>query len=357
MVPTRWWRRRLIKASMCVSLGLLVGACGGGADQDASESVNASVSSDKALGGSETLSSAARRKALSHDRKGVVSVIVSRDGSTIGVANADGSVRVLDSASAREIRTLKAEGGNPVAGILFSTDGRYLVAIGKDSLTQVWNVETGERRFMLRGHAHPLRAVAASADGSIIATGGEETRVMLWDGMTGRLKQVLTGPTDFVNSLSVSSDGRLLASGDADARILIWDVATGRLLQTLRGHSNEVNAIVFSADGKRLVSAGEDGKVLLWDVGAGRQMLALQGQGAPVRSLALSGDGDFLAAGGLNGTVVVWDMTTRTLVQDFAASTAAVNSVVFDRNTKGQLFVGGEESRVRSLNVSRNAAR
>jgi WD40 repeat protein len=355
MRSTGWRQQRLFTASLCASLGLLLSACGGGSDQTASEPSRTALASDRAASSSQALQLVHKRKALSHDRKGVTAIVVTREGNAVGVANSDGRVRVLDPSSTREIRILKVEGGMAAAGLIFSADGRHLVTVSRDSVAQVWSVETGERRFTLRGHEHALRSVAASPDGSVIATGGEETRVMLWDGTTGRLKRILTGHTDFVNSLSMSPDGRLLASGDADARILVWDITTGRLLHTLRGHSNEVNAVAFSVDGQLLASAGEDGKVLLWDMSAGRRVQALDGQRAPVRSLAFNSDGGLLAAGALDGKVVVWDMTTRTVLQDFAGSSTAVNAMAFDGQNKNQLFVGSEENRVRSLNVSRSA--
>lgn len=356
MSSTEWRQRHLFTASLYASLGLLLSACGG-SDQPASETSSTALASERAVSISNSLQRVHKRRALSYDRKGVTAIVVTRDGSAIGVANSDGRVRLLDASGAHEIRRFKAEGDAAIAGLVFSADGRYLVAVGRDSVASVWSVETGERRFSLRGHEHALRSVAASADGSVIATGGEETRVMLWDGTTGRLKQILTGHTDFVNALSVSPDGRLLASGDADARILIWDIATGRLLHTLRGHSNEVNAVVFSADGKLLASAGEDGKVLLWDMTAGGQVQTLEGHSAAVRGLTFNGDGGLLAGGALNGKVVVWDMTTRMISQDFTGSSTAVNALVFGRQDKNQIFVGNAENRVLSWNVARSAAR
>lgn len=354
-----WWRpRRMVTALLGVSLSLSLGGCGGGSDEGVSGS--SSLASESAASTTQPRQSVQapghKRRALSFGRQGITAIVVARDGAGIGVANADGKVRLLDATGARETRLLRAPGGAAAAGLIFSADGRYLVTVGRDSVAQAWSVETGQLRFTLRGHEHALRAVAASADGSVIATGGEETRVMLWDGTTGRLMRVLRGHTDFVNALSVSSDGQMLASGDADARILLWDISTGKLLHTLSGHANEVSALSFSADGRLLASAGEDGKVLLWDTAAGRQVQALEGHGAPVRSLAFNRDGALLAGGAQNGKVVVWDMATRTVSQDFAGSTTAVNAVAFDANSKtSQVFAGNEESHVFSWDVSRAA--
>jgi WD40 repeat protein len=343
MKTTRACRRHQFTAALYVSFGLLLSACGGASDPAAPEPSRGALASERTAEGKND-KAGPKRRARSDARKGVTAIAVSPDGASIGATNSDGRVRVLEASDGRDKKLLKAQGAAAAVGLIFSPDGRYLVSVGRDSVAQSWNVETGDNRFTLRGHEHPLRSVAAGAD-------GEETRVMVWDGTTGRLKRILSGHTDFVNAVSVSPDGRLLASGDADARILVWDIASGRLLHTLRGHADELNAVVFSADGKLLASAGEDGKVILWDTAAGRQVNALAGHLSPVRSLAFNQGGGLLAAGTTNGRVLVWDMATRTVTREFQASNSAVNAVAFGGN---KLFAGTEEELVRSWGGFRN---
>lgn len=337
---------------MASSLGMMLTACGGGADESASDAREQPAG----LGNAESSALKARGKqklrARAFARRGVTAIVVARDGSAIGVAHADGRVRVLENSGARDKRLLKSQGGTAIAGLVFSADGRHLVSVGRDSVAEFWNVETGERRFSLHGHEHALRTVAASADGSVIVTGGDETRVMVWDGSTGKLKRILSGHTDFVNALTVSPNGTLVASGDAAARVLVWRIGGGAPLHTLRGHADEVNALAFSADGALLASAGEDGKVLLWNMTSGRQEHALSAQGAPVRSLGFNQDGTLLACGCEDGRVLVWDMSTRSVVRDVVGSSRAVNVVVFDGNNKNRIFVGDELDGVFSLNLA-----
>src|SRR5205085_6496985 len=178
------------------------------------------------------------RKERPYDKKGVTALIVSQTGDAVALATGDGRLSILDPDTDQEKRVLKSAGGSASAGMVFSGDGQTLVSVGRDSVAQAWLVQTGERRFALRGHEHPLRGLAASADASIIATGGEETRVMVWNGATGRLQKVLRGSADFINALAMTPDGRLLAAATADARVLVWDVASARLLNTLLGHAD-----------------------------------------------------------------------------------------------------------------------
>jgi len=335
----RWW------SSLLTCGCVLLSACGGGADESV-EPV-----SRTALAASSAQPQPPKHRALPYDRKGITVLVVAPHGNGIGVANSDGSVRLLDPTGTREVRVFEAENAAAAVGLSFSGDGRHLVGVGRDSVARVWNVATGARLFTLRGHEHPLRSIAASADGAWIATSGEETRILVWDGVTGRLKRILNGHTDFVNALSMSPNGRLLASGDAAARVLIWEVATGRLLHVLRGHANEVNALAFSADGRLLASAGEDGNVLLWDAAAGHQLPTIPGHRTAVHSIAFAQDGALLAGGAKDGMVLLWDVAARTVPQALPGSNTAVNAVAFDVVSKTRLFIGNEASQVLSFEV------
>ena len=342
--------RRTIGLSGGTALVLVLSAlngCGGGSDESMQPEAVATAS---------PLQAPARR-AAPYRRIGITAIVASPDGKSVAVAHSDGRVNLLDATSRAETRQLIGPGDRAAAGLVFSSDGRYLVSVDRDSAARVWNVETGAASLTLRGHEHPLRSVSASADSSLIATAGEETRVMLWNGSTGQLKRILSGPTDFVNSVSVSRDGQWVASGDANSRVVVWNAATGQVVSTLRGHASEVNAVAFSPDGHTLASAGEDGKVILWQVGGTQGSTVLASSGPSVLSLAFSGDGQSLAAGGADGRVKLWDVATRKVVSESSASGSAVNALAFGVRDRGELLFGDTHSGVVAMAVSRQAAR
>jgi WD40 repeat protein len=338
-------------AAIAIAIGAALTGCGGGSDETA-PAANATP-----LAASAVALQAPRRHAMAWNRGGVTAIVASPDGKTVAVAYSDGRIRLLDASNRSEVKLLKGPGGSATAGLIFSSDGRYVVTVGRDSVAQVWSVDSGALRLTLSGHEHPLRSVGASGDGSVVATAGEETRVMLWDGTTGRLKRVLSGPSDFVNSVAVSADGARIASGDASSRVLVWDAATGRLQGSLHGHSGEVDAVAFSPDGRTLASAGEDGKVILWDALGGQSSVVLRDAGTPMRSLAFSRDGALLAVGGADGRVKVWDMSTRTAMLETANSSSAINALAFGVNDRSELLFGDGQSSVVSMSVPHQAAR
>jgi len=343
------WRLPVAAASFA----LLLAACGGAdekpAEANPARSAAAPTEARKAGADAKVASGLARTPPRPYERIGITALAASAAG--IASASADGRVSMLDPTTLGESRVLKQTPG-VIAGLIFSGGGRYLIGVGRDSVAQVWDVQTGERRYQLHGHEHPLRCVAASDDGSVVATCGEDTRVLLWDGATGKLRRVLSGHGDFVNAASVSADGRLLATGGADARVLLWDAAAGQLLRTLLGHADELAALAFSGDGRLLASAGLDGKVLLWDVASGRQLQALAAQGSPpARSLAFNRKSLLLAGGAADGKVWVWNTASFAAPLQLAGPGSGLTSVVFHPQNPNWLIMGDQEGRIASVIV------
>ncbi len=376
---------RLLLSRRCRGLAsaLLVAAlsaCGGGSETGAGRPAAATDHPD-----ATTATGKARiagRRTHAFDRQGITALAVAPDGHSVAVASSDGRVRLMDGSASQELRLVAGPGKVAVTGLVYSADGRLLVAIGRDSGAQVWDVASGTRRFSLRGHEHALRAVAASADGAVVATGGEETRVMLWDGRNGRLHAVLSGPTDFVDALALSADARWLAAGDAAGRLLLWDLADRPLPATAPAgtgghagangafagapigarlaapattpttshtgaHTGAITALAFAGNTGLLASAGRDGQVLLWHVGpAGAHLLhRLTGQRGSVRSLAFNPTATLLAGAGDDGRLLVWDVATRSVKHTVQASTRAVNVVAFGAG-QPVLIAGDAQDRV-----------
>jgi WD40 repeat protein len=341
---------------------LLLAGCGGGESASDASAADGNNTRLAAANGAEKEGSAKgakadRRTERRFVRKGVVALSLARDGSQVGVATADGRVRVLDASNTTERMAVAGHGKAAAMGVLFSDDGERMVSVGRDSVAHVWDISSGKRMVTLRGHEGPIRALASSQDGAYVATGGEGSRVLLWDGGSAKLKKALTGSADFVNALAFSPDSKLLAGGSADSRIVVWNVANGRVQQTLQGHRDEINALSFSPDGKWLVSAGEDGRVLLWDVALGRVTKSLDGHGVAVRALAFSSDSSTLASGDESGKILVWHMGSRSAVRSLTRGGAALNALAFLPGNAGLLYAGDEDSQVVAWQVDRGQMR
>jgi len=151
--------------------------------------------------------------------------------------------------------------------LVFSKDGRYLLATTSDYMAFVWETATGRQVLCER-----VFSWAFSPDGKSIAIGGrKEYRVC--DLATGKTQWTIPGKERLLvcqGPLAFSPDGGLLAVG-IEGMISIWDVALGDKVADLNGRHPLLTALEFSSDGNKLASAGRDLSVRLWDVSTRRQ--------------------------------------------------------------------------------------
>lgn len=238
----------------------------------------------------------------------VRSVAFSRDGKILASGSYDGTAKLWDTATGRELANLR--GGGPVHRVAFAPDGRMLAASDGSGAIRCWDVPTGGPRTPFRAPLAGKSFVTFSGDGRLLASGFNND-VKLYETATGNELATLRGHTDQVNPNSeFSPDGSLLATGSYDHTIRLWDVTRRQVRFVLQGHSDCVPGVAFSPDGKTLASASWDQTVRLWDVASGRELAVLRGHTGKVDSVAFAPGGQFLASGGWDRTVRFWDAKT-----------------------------------------------
>jgi WD40 repeat protein len=254
---------------------------------------------------------------------GVASVCFSADGRQVVSGGQDGNVKLWDAASGEEQRCMahgdsgigRVVGGEGVASLSFSADGRQVASGGNDGNVKLWGVQSGEEQGCMAHGGCVVVSVCFSADGRQVVSGGNEGNVKLWDVASGEELGCMAHGIDWSISLSFSVDGwHLVTGGLKDVKL--WDVIFGEDRQACIAHGNEgVTSVSFSADGRRVVSGGQDGNVKLWDAASGEEQrcMAHGNEGAillQVTSVCFSADGRQVASGGQDGNVKLWDVAS-----------------------------------------------
>jgi WD40 repeat protein/serine/threonine protein kinase len=255
----------------------------------------------------------------------VTAVVYSPDGRKLVSSSYDKTVRVWDSTTGELVRTLGAgDYKGPVRTVAFSPDGRRLVSGDFAAEMRVWDVATGQEIPFspLKGNTTIIDMVAYSPDGRWLASACQDSIVRVWDATTGKLKHELGAASSGVKAVAFSPNGRRFAAGSWEGTIRVWDVATGRVLRTLAGHMSGVTSVAFSPEGRRLVASSLGGVIKVWDSDAmspepqtggtdrswqsGHEPLTLKGHAGSVSQVAFSPDGMQLASGSADGTIKVW---------------------------------------------------
>ena len=297
-----------------------------------------------------------------HPGVSVNSVAISPDGKVLATAEVDGTARLWDVVTHREIgKPLYSFSGPAINGALavaFSPNGRILATGDGYGTAQLWDVAT-HRQIGAAMRAVPFEnnsttgvyGVAFSPDGQVLATAGGDGTLRLWDVATQRQigAPIIAVPgnggglSEGLAGVAFSPDGQVLATAGGDGTVRLWDMATHRQIgapivvsSLTRTDSGGAYAVSFSPDGRVLATAAGDGTVRLWNAvthqAMGAPIIAVSEPGSnTANTVVFSPDGSMLATAGSDGTVRLWNATTHQEigVPLIAARDGGVNSVVF----------------------------
>jgi WD40 repeat protein/class 3 adenylate cyclase len=210
-----------------------------------------------------------------------------------------------------------------VMAMHLSPDGSTLAVGGFDSMSYLWDVETGEQlSITLPENPSGMGGIVYHPDGEHFATTGFDGLIKLWEfpeGMEGQAQELLVMETEdnICPGALFSPNGELFAcANNIDGSVRVWDSMSGELLHKLCCHEivtagyqlRGATALAFSADGTNLFSAGTDGTIRIWELASGQEVDRVD-VGSPLYGLAISPDGSRLAVSTRTSQVYLWQIS------------------------------------------------
>jgi RNA polymerase sigma factor (sigma-70 family) len=246
---------------------------------------------------------------------GFNAVAFAPDGQTLACA-ANNFVQIFDLAAGRQLRMIMnpktgARGAFSSAILVACSPDRQTFAVShEDGTTRIRELASGKELFCLNsGRAN---GIAYSADGRSLATSG--TRVRLWEVASGKERWHSDGGGW---QLRFSPDDKTLYANGADYVIRRFDSASGAELSQAIDAQGSITTVAVAPDSQNLVTAGKDFMIRAWSLPDGKFLRAYPRQPGEVERVAYSPDGQLLASHcGRQGTLQLWDtLTTKPVGQ------------------------------------------
>jgi WD40 repeat protein len=171
-----------------------------------------------------------------------------------------------------------------VWGAIHLPGGQRIITCSVDGSLRVWNSKSGKQIGEdWRDGDSGENSIALSPDGKKVVSGSGNGAVRLWDIDTGKVVTKWTGHTEGVESVCWSRDGRRVLSGSTDGTARQWEVESEETIENIlasieTGHGY-VSAVVYSPDTTLIATGGVDGpwtgeivesSVKIWDAKTGK---------------------------------------------------------------------------------------
>jgi hypothetical protein len=261
--------------------------------------------------------------------------------------SSDGSLRVWNLESGKQIGDDWRDGDSEVRTIALSPDGKKVVSGGSvDGAVKLWDIDTGKVITKWMGHTKPVWSVCWSRDGRRVVSGSYDGTAREWDVENG---ETILGPIEtwheHVEAVVYSPDMTMFATAgsnwlsipDPDSAIKIWNLQTGELVTTLKGHTNWVYCLAWTQ--LALISGSVDSSIRKWDTKTWKEIAVLDGHTNAVYAIAISPNGRILASASYDNTARLWNLENGQPISSPLKHTHFVNRVSF--SVDGKLLATG----------------
>jgi len=226
-------------------------------------------------------------------------------------------VRLVDPRTGVEFQTLVGHVGM-IHDAGWSRDGRLIATSGFDGTVRVWEIATGKQILSVKPLNTFACSVAFSPDGRLLAAGGsDDGQLKLIDVASGRIVRSLQTSDSTLYAMEFTPDGRhlvvnhtIMNRGDSSVRIFrmsdcseVWNEVKG-----------PATSFALSRDGKSFAYSTPTGKVVILETSSWSELRSIDAHQFGASSLAFHPRSRWLASSGRDGAVRIWDVSKGTLV-------------------------------------------
>jgi WD40 repeat protein len=279
------------------------------------------------------------------DNTAIRALAMAPSGRVVISASADRALKIWDTESGREIRTLAGH-ARAVEAVAVASNGRWAVSGSSDHTIKVWDLDNGREIRTITGHTSEVMSVSITADGQRLVSGGIRREVRVWSMEDGQSIYSRRAKSGYLNAVAATPDGRFAVLGVYDETEdkdwpVIFDIEAGQEVGQLRGHEAAVESVLVIQEGRQVLTGSRDTTVRLWDLASRRELRRLEGHEEGIVSLAVTQDGRYAASASFDATLRVWRLDTGKCLATFHGEEAITACAL---TPDARLLIAGEES-------------
>jgi RNA polymerase sigma factor (sigma-70 family) len=269
------------------------------------------------------------------------SACLSPDGTLLATPGVN-KIQLWETATAKQLRSIKFETQGRVPFACFSGDGKTLASQSGNSFNQVtlWDPITGRSVKQWVAGSSPITFLVFGANDKILLTADEANSIRAWDAATGKESREIAHFPNPLKALALSRDGKLLAivgtiripappgaairpgviMGDSfypEPVVRIWDVAAAKELRRFVAPLRETNvewrrgfdSVAFAPDGKTLLAGGGDGGLYVCSVAEAKEPRQVWANSDQISALTAAPNAN-IAAVGTSAAIHLIDLAT-----------------------------------------------
>jgi WD40 repeat protein len=157
-----------------------------------------------------------------------------------------------------------------VNSAVFSPDGTYVLTASHDGTARLFDCASSREIARYQGKGDAVTSAAFSPDDTCVLTASDDGTARLFDRASSREIARYQGHENWLTSAVFSPDGTCVLTASFDRTARLFDRASSREIARYRDHRDAVSSAVFSPDGTCVLTASRDGTARLFDRASAR---------------------------------------------------------------------------------------
>jgi WD40 repeat protein len=249
---------------------------------------------------------------------------VTNDGKLEVSASSGRTLKVYDNENKREIRELKGH-DNWVYAVAINSDRETIVSWSEDGTIKVWDIKSGKELKTLNSLSIKELPEDKDRDQKLIT---EAAKTVDGELAISRGKKKERTPPRSINALAITADGKFAASGHINGVLKVWDLENGNEVEiasnSIIGYScNSVTGIVSESKSK-------ERSLRILDKDRGKVLSINMDYNSGIAAAAATSNAKLAVSGHIDGTIIVWDVERRQRLASFLADAAIIRCAIAD---------------------------